>query len=109
MKEQFLKKVRDFANADISKQPRFVFIKRFYSKLLEYFPENEAVVIAANAIIDVDDSFIKDEELFQETVDSYAKVLVNLQVTFNEINPNFFWEMIKSNSNQITVRYLSNG
>lgn len=104
MKEKFLKMLDGLSNADVLASPRFIVLKRFYEKLLEFFSEGLASFVASTLKVDVDDSFVQDEELLQKTIDVYVKLVVDLKKAFDSIHPDFFMNVIAKNEMTLTYR-----
>lgn len=109
MKEQFLRMLQGIVNADITTTPRFIFIKHFYGKLVEYFADSVAAIIAGTVEVDVDTSFVEDKELMDETVKSYVAIVVNIKKACDSIHPDLFLEVVRSGANPIQVKYRAGG
>lgn len=76
MRNQFLKFAKDFSTVDVAGSPGYKTLLALAKHPEAYYPDPDET--AGNIKIEVDQSFVDDQELFDATIDGYVKGLSRL-------------------------------
>jgi hypothetical protein len=100
--EQEAELVRGLGKLDVTKNPNIITVKTLFLKLRKAnIPENEAVQIVGNLLVEVNDEFV--EKYLDETTDIYVDVILRMKSEFDKISPLLFLKYIESN--KLTIKF----
>ena len=106
MRSEFLKMVRALKNVDIGNDPNFSIIHALHVGFVSAgLQPEEASKVVGNLEVSVNQNFVNDKELFDETVDVFVTTVSNTKKEFDKIHPSLFWEKIKSPGLSIKYDY----
>lgn len=78
MKYEHLERMEVITNLKVEETPTYVTVKALSKKLSDYFEEDKVNIFLKNITINVDETFIEDEEVFEKTIDAYITLFVNI-------------------------------
>lgn len=80
MRDETIKMFEDFANTDFANQPNFIVMEAFYKRLCENgMHPADAVMVVGHMDIEVNENFIKDQELFERCVKAFVTTIIKMQ------------------------------
>lgn len=119
MRDEFMKLLNQMDSVNVEDTPRFKVMKALCDSLKKTgcfeFPTIAPIVgidvdekliasIVGNMVIDVDENFVNDTELFNRSIETYTNILVKMREKTKEINP-YLFEQIISGGEPITLTY----
>lgn len=106
MRDEFMKLLNQMDSVNVEDTPRFKVMKALCDSLKKAgcfeFPTIASIV--GNMVIDVDENFVNDTELFNRSIETYTNILVKMREKTKEINP-YLFEQIISGGEPMTLTY----